>query len=172
VISSVAWQAPATADRVAHCEGVSENVGAGFRAAADDPVMRSLAEHGLYIGVTAWSEPSLVESSELYPPTVTTAEERLRFYASHFSIAEVDSTFYHPLAERTAALWAGRTPPGFLFDVKAFRLLTHHPTPPSELWRDLRQALPAEQAAKPRGIRPRPATRARGGGASSVRRGA
>jgi uncharacterized protein YecE (DUF72 family) len=43
-----------------------------------------------------------------------------------------------------------RIPPGFFFfDVKAFRLLTHHPTPPSRLWRDLRNALPAEQLAKP-----------------------
>jgi len=62
----------------------------------------------------------------------------------------VDSTFYHPPARRTAALWVARTPPGFLFDVKAFRLLTQHPTPPSALRRDLREALPDEQAAKPR----------------------
>jgi uncharacterized protein YecE (DUF72 family) len=34
--------------------------------------------------------------------------------------------------------------------VKAFRLFTYHPTPPSELWPDLRAALPPEQASKPR----------------------
>lgn len=120
------------------------------RAAADDPVIRSLADDGLFIGITAWSEPSLVSSGELYPPTVKTAEERLRFYAARYPITEVDSTFYRPLVARTAAVWAARTPPGFLFDVKAFRLLTHHPTPPAELWRDLREALPAKQAAKSR----------------------
>jgi uncharacterized protein YecE (DUF72 family) len=123
---------------------------AQLRAAAHDPVIRALADDGLFIGITAWSEPSLVNSGELYPPTVKTAEERLRFYAARYPITEVDSTFYRPLAERTAALWAARTPPGFLFDVKAFRLLTHHPTPPAELWRDLREALPAELAAKSR----------------------
>jgi uncharacterized protein YecE (DUF72 family) len=120
------------------------------RAAADDPVIRALADDGLYIGITAWSEPSLVDSGQLYPPSVRTAEERLRFYAAHYPITEVDSTFYRPLAARTATLWTARTPPGFLFDVKAFRLLTHHPTPPEELWRDMREALPAELAAKSR----------------------
>ncbi len=114
-------------------------------AAADDPVMRRLADHGFYVGITAWTEPSLIESGELYPP-LATAEQRLRFYATRYAITEVDSTFYHPPAERTVALWAERTPPGFVFDVKAFRLLTHHPTPLSDLWRDLRSELPAEQA--------------------------
>jgi hypothetical protein len=36
---------------------------------------------------------------------------------------------YYPPAGRTTALWAGRTPPGFVFDVKAFRLLIQHPAP-------------------------------------------
>jgi uncharacterized protein YecE (DUF72 family) len=90
--------------------------------------------------------PALVGA--LYPPGLTTAEERLHFYASRFPITEVDSTFYGPPAERTAGLWVARTPPGFVFDVKAFRLLTHHPTPPTSLWRDLRGALPPELAEK------------------------
>jgi uncharacterized protein YecE (DUF72 family) len=125
-------------------------VAANARAAAEDPVVRSLAERGLYIGITAWTDRSLVESGELYPPTVTAAEERLRFYAGHFPITEVDSTFYHPPAQRNSELWAERTPPCFRFDVKAFRLLTQHPTPTSELWTDLRAALPPEQAVKER----------------------
>jgi uncharacterized protein YecE (DUF72 family) len=36
-----------------------------------------------------------------------------------------------------------RTPDEFTFDVKAFRLLTQHPTPPSALPKDLRESLPA-----------------------------
>jgi uncharacterized protein YecE (DUF72 family) len=128
---------------------MAPDVPAPSLAAADDPVVRRLADDGLCLGITAWTEPSLVESSELYPPTVTTVEQRLWVYASRYPITQVDSTFYHPPAERTAALWTARTPSGFLFDVKAFRLLTHHPTPPSELWPDLREALPAGQAAKP-----------------------
>jgi len=128
-------------------EGVTPSADVLHGVAADDPVIRGLADRGLYVGVAAWSEPSL---AQLYPPTAKTAEERLRHFAAQFAITEVDSTFYHPLAERAAALWAARTPPGFLFDVKAFRLLSQHPTPPAELWRDLREALPTELATKPR----------------------
>jgi uncharacterized protein YecE (DUF72 family) len=111
-------------------------------------VLRSLADRGLYIGVAAWTDRSLVESGELYPPTTTSAEERLRFYAAHFPITEVDSTFYRPPTQRNSELWTERTPPDFQFDVKAFRLLTWHPTPTSQLWPDLRAALPPEQAVK------------------------
>ncbi len=64
----------------------------------------------------------------------------MQVYALRYPITEVDSTFYRPPPERTAAGWAERTPSGFVFDVKAFRLLTQHPTPPSVLWRDLRAA--------------------------------
>ena len=125
-----------------HREGVASEVAATARPASDDPVVRRLADDGLYLGLTAWTDPSLVGA--LYAPTATTAEQRLRFYASRYPITEVDSTFYHPLAGRTAATWVARTPPGFLFDVKAFRLLTQHPTPPSGLWRDLRDTLSPE----------------------------
>jgi uncharacterized protein YecE (DUF72 family) len=118
------------------------------RAATADPVVRHLADQGLYIGITAWTEHTLVESGELYPPEVQSARDRLRFYTTRYPITEVDSTFYRPPTEQIASLWVERTPPGFLFDVKAFRLLTEHPTPPHSLWRDLRDALPSDQAAK------------------------
>jgi uncharacterized protein YecE (DUF72 family) len=114
--------------------------------ARNDPVIRRLADDGIHVGITAWTESSLV--GPLYPPEVRSAEERLRYYAAHFPITEVDSTFYRPLAERIAELWVARTPPGFIFDVKAFRLFTEHPTPVSSLWPDLRDALPSERAAR------------------------
>jgi uncharacterized protein YecE (DUF72 family) len=77
-----------------------------------------------------------------------TAEERLRFYASQFPLTEIDSTYYAPPAEQQARLWAERTPDGFRFDVKAYSLLTGHPTRPRSLWADLREQLPAETAEK------------------------
>jgi uncharacterized protein YecE (DUF72 family) len=117
------------------------------RVATDDPVVRRLANDGILMGLTAWTQHSLV--GHLYPPTVRTAEQRLRFYARRYPITEVDSTFYRPLAERTAALWVARTSTGFTFDLKAFRLLTHHPTPPSTLWRDVRASLAPEVAERP-----------------------
>jgi len=38
-----------------------------------------------------------------------------------------------------------RTPPEFVFNIKAFSLLTGHPTKRKALWADLRELLPAEQ---------------------------
>jgi uncharacterized protein YecE (DUF72 family) len=77
-----------------------------------------------------------------------TAEERLRFYASQFPLTEIDSTYYAPPAEQQAQLWAERTPDGFRFDVKAYSLLTGHPTRPRSLWADLRERLPPGAAEK------------------------
>jgi uncharacterized protein YecE (DUF72 family) len=76
------------------------------------------------------------------------AEERLRFYASQFPLTEIDSTYYAPPAEQQARLWAERTPGGFRFDVKAYSLLTGHPTRPRTLWADLRERLDPEAADK------------------------
>jgi uncharacterized protein YecE (DUF72 family) len=74
---------------------------------------------------------------------VKTPEERLRYYASRFAFVEADSPYYSLEMEPQAAAWAHNTPPGFVFDVKAFRLFTGHPTPPSMLPRDVRTALGA-----------------------------
>ncbi len=75
-------------------------------------------------------------------------EERLRYYAAQFPLTEIDSTYYAPPAERQAALWAERTPEGFRFDVKAYSLLTGHPTRLQSLWRDLREGLGPDVAEK------------------------
>jgi uncharacterized protein YecE (DUF72 family) len=99
-------------------------------------------------GSCSWADRTLVEQADWYPRRTMTAEERLRFYAAHFPLTEIDSTYYAPPAEQRARLWAERTPDGFRFDVKAYSLLTGHPTRPSSLWRDLREQLPAEVAAK------------------------
>jgi uncharacterized protein YecE (DUF72 family) len=100
------------------------------------------------IGTCGWTDKTLLDSGAFYPPGTDTAEERLRYYADQFSIVEVDSTYYGPPSEKTAGLWVQRTPPGFTFDIKAYRLLTQHPTPPRTLWKDLREQLPPDQAEK------------------------
>jgi uncharacterized protein YecE (DUF72 family) len=89
------------------------------------------------VGTASWTDRTLIESG-WYPAGATTAERRLAYYSSQFPLVEVDSTYYGPPAARTARLWAQRTPAGFLFNVKAFSLLTGHPTRPSALYRDLR----------------------------------
>ena len=97
----------------------------------------------ILVGTCSWTDKSLIDSGRFYPPEAKTAEERLRFYASRFPVVEVDSTYYGLPSERNAALWTERTPGDFTFDVKTFRLLTHHPTPPEALPKDVRQELPS-----------------------------
>ena len=100
------------------------------------------------IGTCSWTDPTLTETELFYPSTDMTAEQRLVFYAEHFPIVEVDATYYAPPSERVAGLWVERTPDDFTFDMKAFRLLTQHPTPPKSLWKDFREKLPEELTEK------------------------
>jgi uncharacterized protein YecE (DUF72 family) len=100
------------------------------------------------VGISSWTEPTLVKEGDFYPKGVTTAEDRLKFYASQFPIVEVDSTYYFPPSERNAVLWIERTPAAFTFNIKAYSLLTNHPTKIDSLYKDVREALPDEVAAK------------------------
>ena len=61
-----------------------------------------------------------------YPKGVTTPEQRLRYYAARFSTVEVDSSYYAIPRPEYAEAWAERTPPGFIFHVKAYGLMTGH----------------------------------------------
>ncbi len=94
------------------------------------------------VGTCSWTDPTLLRSGRFYPASAKSAEARLRFYASQFRLVEVDSTYYSLPAEQTAVLWAQRTGPDFLFDVKAFRLFTTHPAPLAALPRDILESLP------------------------------
>jgi uncharacterized protein YecE (DUF72 family) len=95
------------------------------------------------VGTASWTDKTLIESG-WYPPEANTPEKRLRYYARQFPLVEVDSSYYALPAERTAATWATRTPPGFTFNVKAFSLFTHHPTKIAALPKDLRPAVEQE----------------------------
>jgi hypothetical protein len=77
----------------------------------------------------------------VYSTDVHTAEDRLRFYASRFPVVEVDSSYCGLPSSRNASPWAERTPDGFVFDVKAYRLFTQHQTPPDALPKDIREGL-------------------------------
>jgi uncharacterized protein YecE (DUF72 family) len=97
----------------------------------------------ILIGTTSWTDKTLVESGLFYPAAAKTSEARLRYYASRFPIVEVDSSYYGMPSEHNARLWVERTPEGFVFDIKAFRLFTGHQTPPAALPVDIRKALGA-----------------------------
>ncbi len=89
------------------------------------------------VGTASWTDKTLLASG-WYPDEVTTPEERLAYYAKQFPLVEVDSTYYTPPNERNSDLWVARTPADFTFNIKAFSLLTQHPTRPSALYKDLR----------------------------------
>jgi uncharacterized protein YecE (DUF72 family) len=86
----------------------------------------------ILVGTASWTDRSLLGSG-WYPKEANTAEARLRHYASRFPLVEVDSTYYFLPTERNSELWARRTPEGFTFNIKAFSLLTQHPTKPKAL---------------------------------------
>ncbi len=99
------------------------------------------------VGTASWSSKTLVDSARFYPPGVTSAEARLRYYASRFPLVEVDSSYYAMPVPTTTQLWAERTPDHFTMNVKAFRLFTGHQTSPAVLAKDIRAALPPSRKA-------------------------
>jgi hypothetical protein len=46
------------------------------------------------VGTAGWTDPSLVKSHRFYPAGASSAEARLRHYAAHFGMVEVDATYY------------------------------------------------------------------------------
>lgn len=58
-------------------------------------------------------------------PAKTAKNKMLEYYAREFSFTEINSTYYHLPALKTMEQLARRTPPHFVFTVKAYRSLTH-----------------------------------------------
>ena len=95
----------------------------------------------ILIGTASWTDKSLIASRRFYPPKCTSAEDRLRFYATQFPMVEVDSSYYALPSPENSRLWVERTPVEFRFNIKAFRLFTGHQTAPASLPRDIAEAL-------------------------------
>jgi uncharacterized protein YecE (DUF72 family) len=89
------------------------------------------------VGTASWTDKSLIKSG-WYPDGATSAEGRLKYYASQFPVVEVDSTYYYPPRQQVAHQWAERTPAGFTFNIKAFSILTQHPTRVTSLPEEMR----------------------------------
>ena len=81
----------------------------------------------IQVGTASWTDKSLLGSG-WYPKDASSSEGRLRFYASQFPLVEVDSSYYFLPSEKNSELWTERTPDEFTFNIKAFSLLTQHPT--------------------------------------------
>ena len=100
------------------------------------------------VGTASWTDRSLIQAGTFYPSGASSAQARLRYYASQFPLVEVDSSYYALPTVENARRWVERTPDGFTFNVKAFGLFTTHPVEVSRLARDLREALPASLLGK------------------------
>jgi uncharacterized protein YecE (DUF72 family) len=102
----------------------------------------------VWVGTCSWTDRTLVACKRFYPKGCSTAEARLRFYATQFPLVEVDSSYYAMPSRSNSVLWAERTPAGFAFNIKAFRLFTNHPTTVATLPADVQQALALAPATR------------------------
>jgi len=94
------------------------------------------------LGTASWTDPTMIVPGVFYPKGLKTAEDRLRFYASQFSMVEVDATYYALPYKRMAESWVERTPDDFVFDIKAHALMTGQPTEVARLPKAIREELP------------------------------
>jgi uncharacterized protein YecE (DUF72 family) len=120
-----------------------------LEASATEP-LEGPGGHTIRVGTASWTDPTMTAAGVFYPRDADTAEERLQFYASRFPVVEVDATYYALPSRRLSELWVERTPPDFVFDIKAHALLTGQPTETKRLPKAIREALPADLQAKAR----------------------
>ena len=116
--------------------------------AAGSPIKVGKGE--VRLGTASWTDPTMTASGVFYPEGARTAEDRLKFYASQFSMVEVDATYYVLPSKRTAESWVERTPKDFVFDIKAHALMTGQPTEVSRLPKAIKEELPDELKEKKR----------------------
>jgi uncharacterized protein YecE (DUF72 family) len=95
-------------------------------------------------GTAGWTDKTLLQSGRFYPPKTSTPKARLEHYGRHFSLVEVDATYYTLLPPEVAENWLAWAPPELVFDVKAHPVVTGHPIDvtrlPADLKRELQQA--------------------------------
>jgi len=102
------------------------------------------------VGTASWTDPTMVARGVFYPDGASSAEERLRYYATQFAVVEVDATYYALPRKEQSRLWAERTPGDFVFDVKAHALMTGQPSEVKRLPKALREELPEKLKDKAR----------------------
>lgn len=101
------------------------------------------------IGLAGWGD-----QDDLYPEGLP-SRQRLRVYAEHFPLVEVDSSFYAVQPAAYYERWAAETPERFAFVVKAYQGMTGHsrgeiPYPDEEtMFREFRRSVdPVASAGK------------------------
>jgi uncharacterized protein YecE (DUF72 family) len=104
------------------------------------------------LGTCSFADEGLLKA--WYPRGVSSPKARLGYYAERFDTVEVDSPFYHLPDPAVTGRWAQRTPPEFVFHVKAHASMTHHEeAEPERAFAEFRASLePLELSGKLRGI--------------------
>jgi len=74
------------------------------------------------IGTSGWVYPHWQE--RFYPANLP-QKQWFAYYARVFDTVEINSTFYHLQNEKTFEHWRQQAPAGFLYSVKASRIITH-----------------------------------------------
>lgn len=77
----------------------------------------------ILVGTASWTDPGFIE--RWYPKGMAPAN-RLAWYAQHFEMVEVNSTFYSVPDPHLVERWCRSTSEGFIFDVKLHQLLSRH----------------------------------------------
>jgi uncharacterized protein YecE (DUF72 family) len=78
---------------------------------------------GIHIGCSGWAYKDW--KGPFYPADLKDAE-RLAFYQTKFSTAEINASFYRTPMAAAVQNWADRAPAGFVFCWKASRFITHN----------------------------------------------
>jgi uncharacterized protein YecE (DUF72 family) len=99
----------------------------------------------ILIGTASWSDPGFVE--RWYPKKMP-AHERLGWYAQHFEMVEVNSTFYSVPDARMVERWCAATPNAFTFDVKLHQIFSFHSTHSKLLPRELQSVAKTDPKGK------------------------
>ena len=91
-------------------------------ATAVEPIV--VGDHRIRVGTCGYSYRDWL--GRFYPERLP-SREMLGFYARHFGVVEIDSSYYRVPTVATCASLARRTPDGFIFTAKAPGSLTHVP---------------------------------------------
>jgi uncharacterized protein YecE (DUF72 family) len=99
----------------------------------------------ILVGTASWSDPGFVER---WYPAKMPAADRLPWYAQHFDLVEVNSSFYAIPDQRMVERWCRSTPDDFIFDVKVHKLLSRHSADLKSLPPNLKSAVETDTKGK------------------------
>lgn len=76
----------------------------------------------IHIGLSAYNNSYW---KGIFYPEDLPASKRFEYYCQHFSTYEINATFYKFPTEKSLKAWYDKSPQGFMFSVKAPKLVTH-----------------------------------------------